>query len=156
MQRDAWCLKLSNQQTLAVAQQQVVEYLTHVSACVVPRSNPDCNQVILWRDRVVPVWGADPIADCTVTQQHVHILVISYLESVVQDESVAKDGTEPNSALLALSLTMAPVLLSVCDDDRCQPSSSQLDYWQQSILACFQYQNNPVPVIGFSQLSRTT
>ena len=144
MQRDAWCLRLTNQQTLAVAQQQVVEYLTNVSACLVPKSNPECNQVILWRDRVLPVWGTNSSSEYSAIELHSHILVISYLDNAM----VGDDKPQ----LLALSLSMAPVLLSVCDEDQCQPSPAQSDFWKTSILACFQYQNSPVPVINFFRL----
>ena len=151
MQCDAWCISLSNGQLLAVAQQQVVEYLTNVNACVVPHCNPHCNQVMVWRERVLPLWGIDGNHDSAITQHHAHVLVISYRD---QQSAHQQPQTEPQppGELLALSLSSAPLLISVRDEDQCLPAVSQQQYWRQAILACFQHQDKPVPVINFARL----
>lgn len=140
MQRDAWYLTLTNKQTLAIAQQQVVEYLTGVQGYVVPSAHVDCDQVILWRKQMLPLWGLSQYRSATLQPVHRHVMVISYL-----DES-------QTAQLLAISLASAPVLVTVEEGDVCNPTDQQKTYWKQALLSCFQCQGNAVPIVNFAAL----
>ncbi len=141
MQRDAWCLTLQNGHQLAIAQKQVVEYLTHVDAITVPDCNEQCQQVVLWRDKIVPLWGSEKIVDGITVQRHV--LVVSF----------ASGNELQQTELLALNLKLPPVLVQVVDEDQCAPNEEQKQYWNKALLACFQYQGCPVPIVNFSSLA---
>jgi len=136
MQRNAWQLTLSNRQPLAIAQEQMVEYLSHVDATAVPDCHERCAQVVVWRGHVLPVLGA-------VGQQlhHEHLMVVAY---------VSQENSTPKAQRIALSLLQTPEALVVTDEQQCEPSEEQQAYWGNSILACVLKQDEPVVIVDFA------
>lgn len=135
MQRNAWLLTLENHHTIAIAQQQVVEYLHLKDAITVPASHPRCQQVILWRDRIVPLLGTDSHP----TLRHEHVLVILY-----------RHGDQ--AQYLALSLQQPPVDVVVRDADQCSADLAQQTYWHDALLCCVQTNNGKAGLVDFSKL----
>ncbi|MGC1510418.1 chemotaxis protein CheW [Ketobacter sp.] len=136
MQRPAWLLTLSNHNTLAIAQQQVVEYSTGLSAHHVPDCSFQCHHVVLWRNTVLPIIG---IGSKNAINNVPHLLVISYVHSL-------------GNGLIALSLTQPPQAINVSDQDQCSPQDEQVEYWQGAVAACFQHDENVIPIVDFGKL----
>ena len=141
MQRNAWLLTLSNQQTLAIAQQQVVEYLSHIDAVQVPDCHPRCDQVLLWRDHVLPILGA-----AGGQPHHSHLLVAAYVRNL---------NGRNHAERIALALAEPPAAIRVEDDCQCDPTADQLAYWQDAIRACFLHDGQPVAIVDFASIGAT-
>lgn len=145
MQRDAWSLTLADGHGLAIAQQQVQEYLSNISAHIVPGCRSHCQQVVLWRKKVLPLWGAEKLDAARSIQVHKHVLIISY-----QDLNADSIG---QADWIAICLSKQPQLISVSDGDQCEPSAEQEEYWKYSLLACFRYLDEIIPIVDFSRLT---
>jgi hypothetical protein len=137
MQRPAWLLTLSNLNTLAIAQQQVVEYSTGLPAQHVPDCSPQCHHVVLWRNTVLPLIGVDANDEIN---NLLHLLVISYVHPL-------------GNGLMALSLTQPPQAINVSDNDQCEPQDVQLQYWHGAVAACFQHEEHIIPIVDFGKLA---
>ena len=130
MQRCAWHLVLINQQSLAIAQEQVVEYVGASECRWVPDCSELCDHIVLWRDQVVPVLGLQHHA--THCQ---HLLIVAY-----------------EGGLVALALARQPESIVVRDEDQTVAAEQQLEYWGTGILACIQLAGQPLPIVDFARL----
>ena len=139
MQPNAWQLTLTNRLSLAIAQPQVVEYLSHVDAVAIPDCHERCAQVVIWRGHVLPVLGA------THHQlHHEHLLVVAY---------VTRNGGTSRAERIALSLLRAPEALVVTDEQQCEPDTEQLAYWGDAIQSCVLKDGEPVAIVDFAALT---
>lgn len=136
MQRNAWHLILANTKSIAIAQTQIIEYLCNQTTFIIPDCSDWCNQVISWRQRILPVMGYLNSHET----QHQHILIIHHQSS------------ESDETLMALSLSAPPIMISVDDKKHCQPNQELSQFWHHSISSCFEQDGSPVPIINFSQL----
>jgi len=137
-ERSAWLLHLEDGQSLAIARQQVIEYLAKVESRWVPDCHPQCSRILLWRDQVLPLLGVEKGR----RGRHEHVLVIGYVD--------AENSTLTHR--IALSLCQPPIDISVRDLDQCTPADSQTDYWRGAITACFAHQDAAVPIVDFNRL----
>ena len=137
MQRSAWHLILENGQHLAIAQQQVLEYLHQVDAIQVPDCAQRCQQILLWRNHMVPVLGvADDVT------RHSHLLVILF-----------QNG--PHTDYVALALTSPPGSILVRDGDQCEAADTQTAYWQDALQCCIELENAKIALVDFAGLGNT-
>jgi hypothetical protein len=138
-ERHAWLLHLEDGQPLAIARQQVVEYLADVESRRVPDCHPQCSRIVLWRGQVLPLLGAGKGK----RGKHAHVLVIGYVGA----------GSDDTTYRIALSLFQPPTDVSVRDSEQCEPAAALADYWRGAIAACFNYQGEAIPIVDFNQFS---
>ena len=140
MQRHAWHLELTDGHHIAIAKNQVIEYLSNQSGFPIPDCNKLCNQVIDWRQKILPILG------CTNNNNtlHQHILIIHF-----------SSNTDQKETLIALSLKSPPSLIQVDDSNACKPSDDLIQYWNSAILSCFEEKGVFIPIINFYQLEHS-
>ena len=138
MQRPAWHLALSDGHNIAISQNQVVEYLSNQTSVIIPDCQDFCNQMIIWRQRILPVLGNS----ASNNNQHSHILIIHF-----------SSVSEQKTIMMALSLISPPSLISVDDEDACQPDKALSQHWRHAILSCFNQNGKATPIIDFHHLN---
>ncbi len=137
-ERGAWLLRLEDGEPLAIARQQVIEYLAGVVSRRVPDCHPHCSRIVLWRNQVLPLLGVGKGAH----SHHEHVLIIGYIDATHAD----------TTHRIALSLQQPPVDIGVRDLDQCTPAAEQAQYWRGAIAACFTHQGEAVPILDFNRL----
>ena len=137
-ERGAWLLRLEDGEALAIARQQVIEYVANVVSRWVPDCHPRCSRILLWRNQVLPLLGVAKGAH----SHHAHVLIIGYLDSARADITHR----------IALGLQQPPLDINVRDLDQCAPAAEQALYWRGAIAACFAHQGAAVPIVNFNQL----
>lgn len=135
MERPAWHLILENQQAIAIAQQQVVEYLHQSGSILIPDCAERCQQVLVWRNRIVPLLGA-----CSDNTIHQHVLIILYTR-------------HQRAETVALALQSPPQPVVVRNQDQCEPDLIQQSYWQAALQCCVQLNQRKIALVNFANLS---
>ena len=125
----------------AVAMHELVEVLSRPRRFHVPLANATCHEVIVWRDEILPV------VDYRVTEE------TAARAAAAPVTAVAAYQLAPGQRLRhgALELSAMPKTIEVNDDMSCPPPGDGGPLGELA-LACFSYQNLPVPVVDLARM----
>lgn len=142
----AWLLDFGGDRVAAVALHELVEVLSRPRRFHVPLANPACHDVIVWRDEILPVIDLRAVYESSARPAHAASVT-----------AVAAYQLAPGQRLRhgALELGSMPKTIEVNDDMTCPaPGEGETPGGVPSelALACFRYQNLPVPVIDLGRL----
>ena len=140
----AWLLSAAGGVTFAVTQHEMIEYLTHARCQRVPLTNPHCQYLALWRDRLVPVLDFAPLfARGKGTAQRASLSIVAY-------------QSNPRQPLdyLGIWIDEAPSRITVSDDQACDLPPDWCDERLQKLaLSCFLHAEQPVPILNVANLA---
>ena len=139
----AWLLELGGDRLAAVALHELVEVLSRPRRFHVPLAYPTCHEVIVWRDEILPV----------VDLRHAAGAGARPGAGAASVTAVAAYQLAPGQRLRhgAFELNAMPKTIEVSDEMSCPPPGSGEPLGALA-LACFSYQNLPVPVVDLARL----
>ena len=136
----AWVLELPDGQSAAVGERELSEVLVAPSLWPVPGAPPHCRDVVLWRDRPIPVMDLAVLFGHRSTAESAPwVAVAAYREP---------GATETGFA--GLALRSAPRAVEVEDHMAAalpHPSFAVHLIWRSIAVACFRYEDRLVPVL---------
>lgn len=136
----AWLLAPRGLPPVAVADHEVIEYLSLVEARPVPVTPAHAGAVIFWRDHVVPLMDFAAVDGQAGTVNN-KTVVLGY-------------QLEPGTPLsyVAMALQEAPMRLVVDDETACSLPESNTELWNYLANACFYQDSVATPVIAIPRL----
>ncbi|OGT91598.1 MAG: hypothetical protein A2286_12975 [Gammaproteobacteria bacterium RIFOXYA12_FULL_61_12] len=141
----AWLLHTSSEFLLAVGEQELVEVLARPRTHYIPRATGQCHQVIVWRDRLLPLARPAVLARLDGGGEHpVFAAVVAYQEA-------------PGEPLQygALALADAPVSIQVKAGPAAELPPLDREVWEGLLLSCFERDGRPVLVVDMEILFTT-
>ncbi|MBU0499570.1 MAG: chemotaxis protein CheW [Gammaproteobacteria bacterium] len=140
----AWLLHTSADFYLAVGEPELVEVLARPRTHYVPGAPEQCRQIIVWRDRLLPMVHPAALAGLEGGgEQPVFVAVIAYQEA-------------PGEPLQygALALADAPVPIQVNAGPPGEPPLAG-EVWDRLLLSCFRQEDKSVLVVDMELLFNT-
>ncbi len=143
-EHSAWRVVVGDGVQIAVADNEMFEYVVDPQLQSVPFTPIYCSNVMLWREQIVPVMDLS--------------LLVSKPPSVKMPVTVAIVAyqTKPREPLeyLGLLTREPPVRVTVVDDQACDLPASDTDFWESKelALACFNCDGQPTPVVNIAHL----
>ncbi|MDX1433628.1 MAG: chemotaxis protein CheW [Gammaproteobacteria bacterium] len=137
----AWLLELGGDRLAAVALHELVEVLSRPRRFHVPLAYPTCHEVIVWRDEILPVVDLRPAAGSATRTGAASVTAVAAYQ-LAPGQRVRHGAVELNAM---------PKTIEVSDEMSCPPPGSGEPLGALA-LACFSYQNLPVPVVDLARL----
>lgn len=124
----------------AIAEYEIIQYLTNQMTYTLPHAALHCQKVVYWHDQLIPVMNLS--IPTKIHEEHIAMLVYQ---------------TMPNMPLqyLALAIDAPPVKITVSDQAACPLPQSNLALWEQCAKSCFLYQSIPTPILNIAALCTT-
>jgi chemotaxis signal transduction protein len=142
----AWLLQAAGDMTLAVAQHEMIEYLTDARSQRVPLANAHCEHLAVWRDRLVPVLDFARLFAGSKGASQRSMSVVAYQPSARQPLEY-----------LGIWTDTAPSRITVSDDQACElPPAWRDERLQELALSCFAHEERTVPILNLANLARVS
>lgn len=136
----AWLLVPQGLPSLAVADHEVIEYLSVVEARPVPMAPLHVGAVIFWRDCIVPLMNFAVLAGQTSAATSKTVLL-----------GYQREPATPLS-YIAIALRESPTRVVVDDETACPLPESNAEFWQHLAKACFFHAGVAIPIIDIAVL----
>ncbi|MDH3451749.1 MAG: hypothetical protein OEN20_04960 [Gammaproteobacteria bacterium] len=139
----AWLLRADDDVTFAVAQHEMIEYLTEARVQRVPLANPYCDHLALWRDALVPILDFPRLLrGAGVTIQRA-LSIVAYQPRALRPLEY-----------LGIWVDAPPSRIAVGDDQACDLPQAWHDVrFAPLALSCFTHDDQPVPILNLAQLA---
>lgn len=144
----AWILTDASGHSFAVANVEMVEYLTEATTLTVPFSPAHCPAVMPWREHLIPVIMYHRLfsPDAAPPQELHHVGIIAYQR-------------QPGEALLYLAVVLgqAPFRVVVSDEEsEALPERYQDMTYSPLVRSVFCHDKTPIPVLDVNYLASAT
>ncbi len=140
----AWLLRAADDVSVAVAQHEMIEFVTDARVRHVPLANPHCNQLALWRDTLVPVLDLPRLLHGVSTAAHSALGVVAYQTRAQQPLQY-----------LAIWIDAPPQRIDVGDAQACELPETWHDV-RPLALACFSHAGTAVPILNLANVACTS
>jgi len=139
---NAWIIPLQSDFLVAVSDVEMVEYLTGPRLIHVPLTPYYCNNVIPWREGMIPVFNLNPLFALPSMHNLHHFGVLAY-------------QARPKTPLqhIAVLLSGSPVRISVDDEQIGEVPEEFSGPFADLVLSCFEYKDLPVPILNIPYLA---
>lgn len=139
----AWLLRAADDIAFAVAQHEMVEYLTDPRVQRVPLANPFCDRLALWRDTLIPIVDfACLLRGASATVQRA-LSIVAY-----------QPGRLEPLAYLGIWVDAPPSHVDVSDEQACElPQTWREPHLAALALACFEHKDTAVPILDIAELA---
>jgi chemotaxis signal transduction protein len=142
----AWLLRAAGDVTLAVAQHEMIEYLTEARVQRVPLANAHCEHLAVWRDKLVPVLDFARLFIGGNGAVRRALSIVAYQPRAQQP-----------LAYLGIWTDTAPSRITVSDDQACElPPDWCEERLQNLALSCFAHEERTVPILNLANLARVS
>lgn len=142
----AWLLRATGNMTLAVAQHEMIEYLTQARCQRVPLANAHCEDLAVWRDRLVPVLDFARLVTGGKGAARHALSIVAYQPRAQQPLEY-----------LGIWTDTAPSKITVSDDQACElPPAWRDERLQKLALSCFSHEERTVPILNLANLARVS
>jgi len=137
----AWVLTLNNKHKIALPQYQTHEYITTSIQVKVPLAPPHFHSMLLWRDRMIPLLD-------------LAILVEQKIFTAAKEVVIAAYQTKPGTPLNFVGIIVRdlPFRIEVNDESACEPPEQYHGILRNSVLSCFSYNDQSVPIVNIAYL----
>lgn len=133
---DAWLLEVSPQVRVAVGIREVLQLLDWQDAHPVPLTPGCCQQVVFWREKILPVMDLSLRLGGSATGCNL-LALVAYQDIVRQ-----------SAGLGTLMLAAPPRRISVADTQAC-PCPENL---KELALAAFEFEKNVIPILDLAKV----
>lgn len=135
-QAEAWILDF-NQHYAAVGQHFIIDIQQSAKLYSLPLAPNYCNQLMLWRDQIIPVLDIGYIIHNKALLAEFFVILSYETGNTVQHA--------------AIPLASAPFYINVNNSMACDlPKNIVL--WEKIAIACFYFENKAIPIIDISPL----
>lgn len=133
---NAWLLNLGADRVGAIGERELLHVVAEPEAFEVPLAPTHCRYVLIWQDRLLPVWDVSArLIQCAELQRPVVAAVVGYQ---------ARRGETP--WLGAIALTEPPTRCKVTDSQACELPENE-PAWFDIAHSCFAHDDRPVPIL---------
>ncbi len=143
-EHSAWRVVVGDGVQVAVTDYEMFEYVVEPQLHPVPFTPAYCSNVMFWRELIIPVMDFSLLVNKSpgVKMQQT-VVIVAY-------------QTKPREPLeyLGLLTQEPPARITVVDDQACDLPTSDTNFWESKelALACFEYDDQPTPVINIAHL----
>lgn len=136
MESAAWLLNFGEGQIAAVGKRELLHLVPQPEIFEVPRTPRHCSRVLIWQNRVVPVWDVRAwLSPGSRTESAPLAAIVGYQSQRRQQPRFG-----------ALLLIKPPDRIAVNDSDACELPREQLG-WRKLAISCFLHGENPVAIL---------
>jgi len=141
----AWLLNISDEETVAISQFEINHIEEYSEFIKIPKSPPWCNQVMLWKNQILPVLDFTKSRNSSLlnetTSDHSFMLAIVRIFN----------GNEQGCRYGAIRILHPPVLEKISNDQGRQKNDINSS-WKDISLAAFSAGDVIVPVLNLNAL----
>ncbi len=138
----AWLLHVAKNIQFCIGLHQAAEYIEAPSLYNIPLAPAYCNNVLFWRDSIIPVVDINLLAGQPATLSHRLVMVIAYQ---VQDNTPIE--------YLAVLLESAPHKIQVNDNDACAMPKTYPERLKPYVVSLFEYHNEVASILNIARMS---
>ncbi len=150
MKANAWLLTLDGGLRVAVGERELIHIVSdEVERVVVPRAPRHASELILWQNRLLPLFDVavalrddDTATEATATEIGGNIIVIAAYQ--VSNESQVEFGALPVCGL--------PERIEVADDSGCELPSEPAGWRRLAHSCCEHRQHGAVPILDLHRM----
>lgn len=139
---NAWLLDVGAGMQVAVADNEIVEYLRSPIIRTVPLTPPYCSSVVFWRDQqMLPLFNLALLTQPQFDTNTEHLGVLAY-------------QARPKTPLrhIGIALYAPPEKILVRDDDACSWPEYYPEFWTTLTLALFTHNGMSTPILDIAGL----
>lgn len=141
----AWLLRVADNIQFSIGEHEATEYIDTPALHHVPMAPEYCNNILFWRDIMVPVIDMNILHGNSATTDYQHVMVLAYQE---------KEGMPLE--YVAFTLASAPDKILVNDDDACELPESYPEILRPYVLSLFNYNNQVTSILDIARISTST
>lgn len=136
MESTAWLLNFGGSHLAAVGKRELLHLVQQPTLFDVPRTPRHCSRVMIWQNRMVPVWDiVDWLAPGSSAESANLLAVFGYQSARRQ---VPRFG--------AMSLAVPPLRVAIADSLACELTLQQTA-WRKITSSCFLYEKTPTGIL---------
>ncbi len=138
----AWLLHVANNIQFCIGLHQAAEYIEAPALYNIPLAPAYCNNVMFWRDSILPVIDINLLAGRPATLLRQFVMVIAY-------------QTQDNKPIehLAVLLESAPHKIQVDDNDACSIPKNYPERLKPYVMSLFKYKNEAASILDIARMS---
>lgn len=140
----AWLLAAGEELQLAMAQHEVMEYLSTPQLHFVPTTPVHSCNVIFWRDQIVPVVDLVELSGLGGNADHSGVAILAYQEF-----------SKSPLMYVGLRVSTSPISIEVNDEDVCRWPEDGPELIGDLILTAFTHDGQTVGILNTSALCST-
>ena len=137
----AWLMISSGNKQFAVAEHEMIEYITSPVLHNIPLSPRYNTSIMFWREQILPVFNLGLLPGQVVDAPGNRLSVLAY-------------QTRPREPLKYIGVTLceAPSRIQVNDNQICELPEQDMNLWQHLTLSCFSHDGIATPILDITFL----